>query len=92
MGKNMLFDDDFSEPLKGSEVKPGFDAESAGLERAVTLLNARVRAGLTQKELANRADVTQSTIARIEQGQNTSIDTMSKIALALGKQLKVDFT
>jgi predicted transcriptional regulator len=50
------------------------------------------RAGLTQRELAERADVPQSTIARIEHGQNTSFDTMSKIAFALGKKLKVEFT
>jgi hypothetical protein len=36
--------------------------------------------------------VPQSTIARIEHGQNTSFDTMSKIAFALGKKLKVEFT
>ena len=50
------------------------------------------RAGLTQRELAERADVPQSTIARIEHGQNTSFDTMSKIAFALGKKHKVEFT
>jgi transcriptional regulator with XRE-family HTH domain len=54
-------------------------------------MNARERAGLTQRELAERTDVPQSTIARIEQGQNTSFGTMSKIAFALGKKLKVEF-
>lgn len=67
-------------------------AESAKLESAVALMSERERAGLTQRELAERADVPQSTIARIEHGQNTSFDTMSKIAFALGKKLKVEFT
>ena len=61
------------------------------LESAVALLKAREDAGLTQRELAKRVDVPQSTIARIERGNNTSVDTLSKIANALGKKLKVEF-
>ncbi|MCT3351710.1 XRE family transcriptional regulator [Lacticaseibacillus paracasei] len=90
MAKNILFDDYLTEQLKDPEFKAGFDAESAKLESAVALMSER--AGLTQRELAERADVPQSTIARIEHGQNTSFDTMSKIAFALGKKLKVEFT
>ena len=54
-------------------------------------MKAREDAGLTQRELAKRVDVPQSTIARIERGNNTSVDTLSKIANALGKKLKVEF-
>jgi ribosome-binding protein aMBF1 (putative translation factor) len=92
MAKNIPFDDYLAEQLKDPEFKAGFDAESARLESAVALMNERVRAGLTQRELAQRADVPQFMIARIEHGQNTSINTMSKIAFALGKNLKVEFT
>lgn len=67
----------------------GFNAESAKLEIAVVVLKERERAGLTQRELAERAGVLQSTIARIEHGHNTSFDTMSKIAFALGKNLRL---
>ena len=84
MAKNISFDDYLAEQLKDPEFKAGFDAESAKLESAVALMSER--------ELAERADVPQSTIARIEHGQNTSFDTMSKIAFALGKKLKVEFT
>ncbi|KAF0393183.1 helix-turn-helix domain-containing protein [Pediococcus pentosaceus] len=92
MAKNISFDDYLAEQLKDPEFKAGFDAESAKLESAVALMSERERASLTQRELAERADVPQSTIARIEHGQNTSFDTMSKIAFALGKKLKVEFT
>ena len=47
--------------------------------------------GLTQRELAERSGVPQSTIARIERGYNTSIDTLSKIAFALNKRVKNKF-
>lgn len=92
MAKNILFDDYLAEQLKDPKFKAGFDAGSARLENAVALMNERERAGLTQRELAKRANVPQSTVARIERGQNTSFDTMSKIAFALGKKLKVEFT
>ena len=52
-------------------------------------LRARENAGLIQRELAERSGVPQSTIARIERGHNTSIETMSKIALALNKNLTI---
>ena len=52
-------------------------------------LRARENAGLSQRELAERSGVPQSTIARIERGHNTSIETMSKIALALNKNLTI---
>ena len=42
-----------------------------------------------QRELASLSHVPQSTIARIERGHNTSIETMSKIALALNKNLTI---
>ncbi|WP_082610366.1 helix-turn-helix transcriptional regulator [Liquorilactobacillus vini] len=47
--------------------------------------------GWTQQELAKRADLPQSTIARIESGSNTSLDTISKIANAFGKSVQITF-
>lgn len=84
--------DDYSEKrFQDPELRSNFEAESLRLESAVALLKAREDAGLTQRELAKRVDVPQSTIARIERGNNTSVDTLSKIANALGKKLKVEF-
>ncbi|WP_262316620.1 helix-turn-helix domain-containing protein [Lacticaseibacillus parakribbianus] len=91
MVRNILFDDYLAEQLKNPAFKAGFDAESARLESAVALMTARERVGLTQRELAARANVPQSTIARIEHGYNASIDTTSKIAVALGKKLQLEF-
>ena len=61
------------------------------LASAVAITKAREAAGLTQRELAERSGVPQSTIARIERGCNTSIDTLSKIAFALNKRVKISF-
>lgn len=85
------FDDYLEKRFQDPELRSNFEAESLRLESAVALLKAREDAGLTQRELAKRVDVPQSTIARIERGNNTSVDTLSKIANALGKKLKVEF-
>ena len=62
------------------------------LESAIALTKVRKESGLSQRDLATVSDVPQSTIARIESGANTSIDTLTKIANALGKRLTVNFS
>jgi Predicted transcriptional regulator with C-terminal CBS domains len=91
MMPTVKFDDYLEKRFQDPELRSNFEAESLRLESAVALLKAREDAGLTQRELAKRVDVPQSTIARIERGNNTSVDTLSKIANALGKKLKVEF-
>ncbi|HFI0238331.1 TPA: helix-turn-helix domain-containing protein [Streptococcus suis] len=87
----IVFDDYLAEQLKDEEFKTEFLQSRAQTEQAVQLLLTREAAGYSQRELAELAHVPQSTIARIEKGANTSIDTLSKIAKALGKELKVSF-
>ena len=85
------FDEFLAEQRKNPSFENGFLKEDAKLENAIALLRARENAGLTQRELAERSGVPQSTIARIERGYNTSIDTLSKIAFALNKRVKISF-
>jgi len=48
------------------------------------LKNRRMRAGLTQQELADRADTTQTTVARIERDAvEPEVTTIRKLAKAL---------
>ncbi|HFU4450751.1 TPA: multiprotein-bridging factor 1 family protein [Streptococcus suis] len=83
------FDDFLQEELKNDEFKAGYLAEKAILESALAVYNARQKAGLSQRELADLSHVPQSTIARIERGNNTSIETLSKIAFALNLELTI---
>jgi DNA-binding XRE family transcriptional regulator/predicted RNase H-like HicB family nuclease len=58
----------------------------------VALRWARTDAGLTQAELAKRAHVTQQAIAKLEHPDaNPSIETLEKVAKALGVRLEIDF-
>lgn len=45
---------------------------------------ARKHAGLTQAELAERAGVQQSLVARVERGRDVRLSTMSRLYAALG--------
>lgn len=63
MVPTVKFDDYLEKRLQDSELRSNFEAESLRLESAVALLKAREDAGLTQRELAKRVDVPQSTMS-----------------------------
>lgn len=92
MAGNVNFKDYLNQQLRDPQFKQEFENETTKLESAIAVTHVRKEAGLTQRELANVSKVPQSTIARIETGANTSIDTLTKIANALGKKLTVSFS
>lgn len=64
-------------------------SETAKTVAAGLVLMAREDAGLTQRELAERAGVTQSEIARIEAGnREPSIPTLQRILAGAGLELR----
>jgi len=87
--KTIKFQDMLQEQLTNPEFKIGFEQSYVKLEVAVALMQARERAGLTQRGLAEKASVPQSSIARIERGDNTSVEMLTRLALALNKQLTI---
>jgi len=55
-------------------------------------LQLRKQQRLSQKELAQKLNTTQSVIARMEAGQqNFTTDTLQKIASIFNRELKIDF-
>ena len=57
------------------------------------LREARVRAGLTQRDLARRARTSQSVVARIEQGRcDPSHRTLTRLLAAAGFELRAELT
>ncbi|MCI5812027.1 MAG: helix-turn-helix domain-containing protein [Lactobacillus sp.] len=89
---NVNFKDYLNDQLKNPEFKKEFNNETAKLESALAVSKIRKDAGLSQRELAAVSKVPQSTIARIESGANTSVDTLTKIGNALGKKLTVSLS
>lgn len=56
------------------------------------VIHARDRAGLTQKQLAEKSGLTQANISNIEKGASRpTIDSLKKIADATGRRLIVQF-
>lgn len=80
------------EQLKDPVFRKYYDYYGKQLEIAYQILQLRKKKKMSQLELAKRIGTKQSNIARIEAGQqNFSIETLEKIADALGSQLKVSF-
>jgi len=72
-------------------------AVRAGVEQDLALgqliHDLRTAAGLSQRELAERMGTTQSVISRMEEGggARNRIDTLARVASALGRHLVVSF-
>lgn len=74
------------------EYSSAYDELKPEFEIARLLIEARTQAGLTQAQLAERLQTTQSTVARFESGRtNPSTSTLKKIAQATGTRLKISF-
>ncbi len=57
-------------------------------DTSVLVRDARLRAGLTQRELARRAETAQSVVARIERGQTSPTwETLTRLLAAAGFDL-----
>lgn len=82
--------------VKGSRSAPT-DEVRVGIEQDLALgqliYDLRTEAGLSQRELAERMGTTQSVISRLEEGggARNRIDTLARVATALGRHLVVSF-
>ena len=56
---------------------------------AAELAKARKKAHMTQQDVAEAMDTTQSVISRIERGANVSIETLERYVVACGRHLQV---
>lgn len=85
-----VFKRDFADP----EFVMLFEEERARSELALAVVKARQAAGLTQAELANKVETSQSVIARLESGHDKrmpSLPLLARIAAATGRHLILVF-
>jgi len=79
-----------TEWMKDPEVKAAYDRLAPEFEFSAELLRARLRAGLSQAELAERMGTSQSAIARLESGQTfPSTRTLLRFAEATGSKIEL---
>jgi DNA-binding XRE family transcriptional regulator len=77
--------------MKDPEFRAEYERADAEFAIVEALVRARVRAKLSQAELAKRIGTTQSAIARLEGGGvSPSLATLRRYAEATGSKLRVD--
>jgi len=84
------FDDVLKENLKSESFKNAYNEELIRLNLVGEIKKLRVEKKLTQKDLAQRAKMPQSVIARIESGEHSfTLGTLSRIAKVFHKEVKL---
>ena len=81
-----------AQQMKNKAFRRAYGEESRRLEIAYRILQLRKKQKLSQKELAQKLNTTQSVVARMEAGQqNFTTDTLQKIASVFKRDLKIEF-
>lgn len=79
-----------SKALKSSEFKNAYHEEIFRLKIATEIKNLRIQKKLTQETFAEKANMPQSVVARIESGKHSiSLMTLNRVANALGKKVQL---
>ncbi|CAJ1190965.1 helix-turn-helix domain-containing protein [Companilactobacillus nantensis] len=90
MAQNNTLDNLLEKELQDPDFKLDFERESIYLAIAVSIHQCRTKLQWTKSDLSKHSGVPVSTISKIENGNNTSIDTLTKLASAMGKNLKIE--
>lgn len=81
-----------AELMANPQFREAYDALEEEFRLAKEMIVARSRAGLTQSEVAERMNTSQSTVARLESGKgNPSRETLKRFAEATGTRLCISF-
>jgi transcriptional regulator with XRE-family HTH domain len=87
------FDDYLNKKMKNSAFRAEYEALEPEFAIIQAMIDARKAAGLTQKQLSERAGIAQSDISKLENGNaNPSLRTLQRLAGAMHMQLRIEFT
>jgi DNA-binding XRE family transcriptional regulator len=78
--------------LKDEQFKQVYDEEREMLGISLKLLNVRKNLGLSQQDLARKAQITQQQLSKIETGMNCNISTLLKVCHALQVKLNLVYS
>lgn len=88
--KTKSLEEILNKSLKSPTFKEVYNEELFRLKIASEIKNLRTTKKLTQEKFAEKANMPQSVVARIESGKHSiSLDTLNRIAFALGKQVQL---
>ena len=82
-------DDHIKEKLKDPYFKELYELEEQKLKIVKPIVEYRIKNKLSQKQLAERAGITQQHISKIENGEFSSISTLEKVLLFIGYTVKM---
>lgn len=81
--------DYLNEQLKNPEFRAEYDALEGEFALIRQLIDLRIKRGLSQRQLAKRAEMQQPTVARLEGGHTASLKTLRRVAEALDARVEV---
>ena len=84
------FEEILGDASKSKTFKRAYNEELGRLKLAKTIRESRLSRNMTQAAIAQKINMPQSVIARLESGSHSvSVDTLNKVAHALGKQVEI---
>ena len=81
-----------NELMQDPDFKKEYEALQPEMNITRAILDARIRAGMTQTELAEKSGISQADICRLEKGtRNPSIALLKRLAEAMDSTLRIEF-
>lgn len=78
------------ERLKDTKFRKLYEEEKKLAELSLKILDTREHLGLSQKEVARKAKVTQQQLSKLENGINCTVTTFLKVCNALGIKVELE--
>jgi len=82
-------DEHLKEKLRDPYFKELYELEEQKLKIVKRIIEYRVKNNLSQKQLAEKAGITQQHISKIENGEFSSISTLEKVLLFIGYTVRM---
>ena len=78
--------------MQDEEFRREYEALQPEMDITRAMMEARIRAGMTQTELSKKSGISQADISRLENGtRNPSLALLKRLAEALDSTLKIEF-
>jgi predicted transcriptional regulator len=81
-----------SELMQDEEFRKEYEELQPEMNIMRAMMDARIRAGMTQVELSQKSGISQADISRLENGsRNPSLALLKRLAAAMNTTLKIEF-